>query len=141
MSVSAFIDDGYEETAFIRGVEKLHPAIRVTFRPLPIMERTALTDAIGKLAVRGQNREEEKMAASAMAERITTMHVLNDDGSIAVDMSPPKAEQLLRAKPALYLKMTNIILWGIIGGDHDPFEGQEKPSLSPAQQLEADQKN
>lgn len=140
MTVSAFIEDGYDETVFIKGIENLHPHVRVTYRPLPITERTALSDALAKSVNRGVAREEDKVAAKVLSERIVSLEILNDDGSLVQRLTGISAEQLLKLRSALWLKMTAMLLWGSIPFDHDPFTGVQG-GKSGNEQLEADQKN
>lgn len=139
MTVSAFIEDGYDETAFIKGVENLHPHVRITHRPLPVTERTSLSDQIAKAVNRGITREEDKLVAKVLSDRISLLEILNDDGTIAVSIPKPSADQLVKMRPALWLKVTAVLLWGTMPYDHDPFTGMEGKTVTNT--LEDDQKN
>lgn len=142
MTVSAFIsDDGYSETCFLLGRRGMYPHVRFVYRPIPIVDRTAALEELDKIAARPAGNAVDAFIAEKMASRMESWELLGDDGKQEVPAPAITGSILLRAKPALFLRMAAVIFYGSMGGDDDPFEGTTASKLTSAAQLESDQKN
>ena len=125
----SYIHDGYNETAFIRGVPHLYGDVRFTFRPMLAEDRAEFVERGSKLKARDQTRR----SAELIEHHVLEWNVERLDGKPV----PITAEAILRLHPNLF----NRILWVVTGTepwDEDPgIEGQPRTSAT----LVEDQKN
>lgn len=143
MSDSALFvdDDNYTETAFIASRKGVCPNVRLTYRPLTVQDRTVASEAIAVIADKhGASRADEEMA-NRIAKQIKDWEVFNDDGKDLLNGAQATGKNLLRLKSVLYERIAAIVFRGVDGGDDDPFTGQKKSEMTPAERLEQDQKN
>lgn len=107
-------DDGYSENAYIEGVPRIHPPVRIRFRPTRSLDRVSVTESI-----RGKSAETAEQAIiKEVADRIVDWSIVGADGE-KVD---PTADFILRLKAPLYRRLVSIVFYGTDGGDVDPHE-------------------
>jgi hypothetical protein len=141
VTVSAFIeDDGYTETKFVKGVFQLYPAVRIKFRPIPTTDQAVAVERLQELARKHGAARAEKEMAEQIAKRTISIEIIGDEGNVIQAIEPVTAAQILKVKPALFVRLNSIVFYGSDGGDPDPTESES--STEPAEtQLEADLKN
>jgi hypothetical protein len=132
-------EDGYAETRYIEARRGLHPSVRVTFRPTPILDKANTLDTVRRHIADGRSAKADALIADAMSTRITGWEFLDDDGRAVDGMPKPGKQELLSLKPELFGKLSAIVFYGDSGGDIDPRDG-EQPT-KPDEQMEIDQKN
>lgn len=124
-------DDGYSEDAYIAPKELVHNAVRFTYRPTPVEERALMIDV-------NRSVDETRFAAHCsrfLAKRIIRWDIVEKttDGSAPMPM-PLSESNIMRLKPALWMRMVNIVIWGTEGGDPDP-EWEASKATSDAEVL------
>lgn len=108
-------EDGYTLSAYIKEFPRVNNAVRIRFRPVDLIERAVL------IAFKDRSYEKlitEKLS-EALASRITEWTVMKREAGMLVPLEISK-ENILRLKPALWIRLVNIVIWGIDGGDLDP---------------------
>jgi hypothetical protein len=108
-------EDGYTLKAYLAEVPRLHNAVRFRFRPVDLIERSIL------LAFKDRNYEKaitEKFC-ELLSQRITQWSLVERSGDTILPM-PITAAKIKRLRPTLWTRLTNIVIWGIDGGDVDP---------------------
>jgi hypothetical protein len=111
MSRADYFHDGYTERAWIAAVPGLHGALRFSYRPALIEERSQLYDAAGQLNAHGFDCH----VARFLAQKIVAWDLVDAHGQPV----PTAAETLLRIQPELFIKLNQIIL-GVTASDIDP---------------------
>ncbi len=107
-----FIPDGYTESAYIKGEDRVHGEFRFTYRPMLVEERALLySDAVERLP---EDAKLKKRAAAVVA-RIQSWS-LRDAKEQTV---PVRLETYLRFKAPLFWRVLNIVV-GADAGDLDP---------------------
>lgn len=109
-------EDGYTLSAYIAGVPRLHGPVRVRYRPTEQLERAVLLEV-------NQNHSEKEVTkkfAAVMASKLSEWDVEQLGPSEVMIPMPITPENMLRLKPALWIRLINIMLWGADGGDVDP---------------------
>ncbi|HEX4147206.1 MAG TPA: hypothetical protein VHY91_27160 [Pirellulales bacterium] len=111
MSQADYFHDGYTQSALIAAVPRLHGALRFTYRPALIEERSQLYDAAGRL----NSHRFDCHVAQFLAEKIVDWDLVDARRQPV----PLSAEALLRIQPELFIKLNRIIL-GTAASDVDP---------------------
>lgn len=141
MTDSAFIeDDGYTETKFIKAVTNLYPSVRIKFRPIPTTDQAVAIEKLQEIARKQGAKKAEQAMSEQIANRICVFEIVSDSGAVVNTFEPITAEQLIKAKPPLFARLSSVVFYGTDGGDIDPFEssGNTQPVND---QLESDLKN
>jgi hypothetical protein len=108
-------EDGYTLSAYIRENPRIHNEVRFKFRPVDVIERSVL------IAFKDRNYEKtitEKFC-EVLAARITEWSVHSQSAGAPVPMEISTAT-VRRLRPSLWIRLVNIVIWGIDGGDVDP---------------------
>ncbi len=132
-------EDGYTETRYIEARRGLHPSMRVTFRPTPVLDKASTLDTVRRNIADGRSAKADALIAEAMASRLVGWEFLDDDGKPVDGMPKPGKNELLSLKPELFVKVSAIVFYGDSGGDVDPADGKQPTKVD--EQLEIDQKN
>lgn len=116
-----FVDDGYNVDRYIRGVDRLHPAVELSIRVMQPADRAAWQVELSRLP------EDERPAfnSATLAKRIVTWSLPRT----------PTAGNVGKLVPALYDKLFGVI-FGETAGDPLPATGE-----TPANDADADAKN
>jgi hypothetical protein len=115
-------DDGYTLTRYIEGVPRLYGALRFTYRPVSSIRRAKFRDG----AKSGEGEEASlRRVANATAVRVVEWNAVDIKGSPL----PINAAGVLSLHPSLQVRLMNIVVYSIDGGDADP-ESSEIPSES-----------
>ena len=109
-------DDGYTLDAYIEPVRLLHNAVRFSYRPVDILERAVLVEINRSLSEKDVNGR----FADVMAKKLTKWDVQQRTKDDTLIPLPITKNNLLRLKPSLWVRMLNIVLWSVEGGDLDP---------------------
>lgn len=109
-------DDGYTLPAYIAPLQMLHNAVRFTYRPVDILERAIFVEVNRK----GSEKLVNEKFAEAMAKKLTEWDIQQRTKDGTLLPLPITKNNILRLKPALWVRMLNIVLWGVDGGDLDP---------------------
>jgi hypothetical protein len=121
--------DGYTFPAYMQGIPGLHNAVRFSFRPTPMEERGVIMDVFRSL---GEGRScqylAELLAAKIVSWNLTTV----GPEKVRVAM-PISKDAILRLRPAIWIRMVSIVIWGTDGGDIDP-DLETSEQLSEAEQ-------
>jgi len=113
-SFLAFVDDGFDESAYIAESPGLHPAVRFTYRPLIASERSAwFRDMDRKPDDRAQ------ITADMLARKVQSWDLKDRSGAVA-KIEPA---QLLKLRPRLWDRMLAIVS-GQDASDFDPQTGK-----------------
>ena len=109
-------DDGYTLDAFIAAVPLMHNDVRIKFRPTDIPERSIY------IAFRDKANEKaltEKLG-NILASKIESWNLTRQVGEnefVPMEIIP---DRIKRLKPILWMRLVNIVVWGVDGGDLDP---------------------
>jgi hypothetical protein len=114
--MSDVIFDGYTEKAYIKAIPRIHGEVRFEFRPMLVEERSQLFEGSGKMSADLYERKSAKTVSQKIVSWSVTQGVI-DGEEIPYPVSPVN---FLRLKPALYQRMTSIIV-GLDAGDADPL--------------------
>jgi hypothetical protein len=108
-------DDGYTLPAYIKPIPRLHNEVRFRFRPLDIIERSVL------MAFKDRSYEKEiaKKFCEILAVKISEWSIQMRSGDTIVPM-PIDPIYIQKLKPPLWIRLVNIVIWGMDGGDLDP---------------------
>jgi hypothetical protein len=106
-----YFHDGYTQSAFVAAVPRLHGALRFTYRPALVEERSQLYDAAGQLSAHLFDCHVAQLLASKIVD-----WDLVDARRQPVAAS---AAAVLRMQPELYVRLIQIVL-GIAASDVDP---------------------
>ena len=115
---SPFVEDGYTESAYLAGVEQMHPPLRFAFRPASLAEQNSYNRETSRL----KDAELERYVSRWMAGRLVSW-------DLAQAISPKSVAQL---KPRLFYRLHGVIL-GNEAPDADP-----NWSLAKVEAAEAD---
>lgn len=122
-------DDGYTLPCYVKASPRLHNEVRFRFRPVDIVERSVL--------MAFKDRNYEKAIAEKFCEILAAKIVewslrmrLND----TVVPAPIDPKFIRRLQPSLWIRLVNIVIWGVDGGDLDPEAGVKELE----KQLDAD---
>src|SRR5262249_51954232 len=111
MRNSKYVQDGYTRRGFIAEAPGVHAAVRFTFRPARMQERSTLSEA----TMGTSSEARDRIVASFVAERIVTWDLADDDGrEIAV-----RTESMSHLPPELFDALQAVVL-GWTAGDLDP---------------------
>lgn len=110
--VCCYIPDGYTQEAFIRGDETLFPDVRLTYRPVLVLQQAQINQ---EMAAANDIEKAQWIAARWMVQQIVTWDIKKPDGS-AVNHNDQK--EVLHLRPALFARLWDIIN-GTDGGDVD----------------------
>lgn len=108
-------DDGYTLDAYIGAVPMLNNEVRFKFRPTDILERSIY------LAFREKHAEKaitEKFS-QVIAAKIESWSLVRREGETVVPMEITP-DRIKRLRPPLWMRLINIVIWGVDGGDIDP---------------------
>jgi len=106
-----YFDDGYLQQGYVAAVPRLHGALRFTFRPTLVEERSHLVDAARQL----QSAAYDRHAAQFTAAKLVSWDLRDSAG----DEVPFSAEALLRLQPELFVKLHRTVA-GWLPSDVDP---------------------
>ena len=100
------INDGYNERGYLRGVPGLHPDIRFTFRPMPVLQRGKLMAAASQL-----NGQDDKIFLLQAEKIVKENYLLEwDIADSRGEVLPITAENLLKQKPRVFFSIVAIVL-------------------------------
>ena len=109
-------DDGYTLDAYIAPTARLTTAVRFSYRPTEIVDRALLWEVNTKHS----EKEVSKKFAEVLATKIVKWDIeMMGPDKVLVPM-PINVSSILRLKPALWIRILNIVIWGVDGGDVDP---------------------
>ncbi len=111
MIAASYFHDGYTQSGFIAAVPRMHGALRFTYRPALVEERSQLSEVARQLKPHLYDRH----AAAFTAQKIVSWSLV-DAHEAAV---PVSGESLLRLQPDLFIKLHKIVS-GWIPSDIDP---------------------
>lgn len=125
---SGYIHDGYTERGYIAAVPRLHPALKLTFRPFLQEERHRLLTENQKL----HPSKSSLNTANVLAKKIQTWDLADENGE------PIKvvADAIRRLKPALFERLIGVVM-AIDPSDEDPDAMPEDLSAGLADELAA----
>lgn len=108
-------DDGFTLKAYIKAFPLVHNEVRIQYRPVELLERAVL------LTFKEKNYEKTicQNFSEVLAKRIVSWSLTIKAGDAVVPMEIT-AKNVERLKPALWVRLVNIVIWGIDGGDVDP---------------------
>jgi len=109
-------DDGYTLDAYIGPLQMLHNAIRFSYRPVDILERAIFVEVNRS----GSEKDVNSKFAEVMAKKVTEWDIQQRTKDGTLIPLPVTRNNILRLKPSLWVRMLNIVLWGVDGGDLDP---------------------
>ncbi len=108
-------DEDYTLDAYIAAVPMTSNEVRFKYRPTDIIERSVY------LAFREKATEKavtEKLSA-VMAAKIASWNLVRKEGNAIVPMEIT-ADWVKRLKPSIWMRLVNVVVWGMDGGDPDP---------------------
>ena len=98
------IPDGYtRDDGYIARVPRLHPALRFSYRPALVSDRSDIFRAIRNAETA---REGEQIAARATAARVLSWNVTTPKG----EEVEPNADEILRLSPELNSRLFQIVM-------------------------------
>ena len=106
-----YYHDGYTELGYVAAVPRLHGALRFSYRPALVEERSQLVDAASRL----KSQLYDRYLAAFVADRLLSWDVEDTDGNAV----PITGASLLRLQPELFVKLHRIVL-GSHASDLDP---------------------
>jgi hypothetical protein len=123
------IQDGRDETAYIRERDRLHPALRFTYRPMLQGERDQINSLMNQIPA----QEFHDKCVTAMRHRLKAWDAVDADKKAL----PCNDEAILsRLQPTLFLRVWHIIC-GVDSGDPDPEAEREERNDEADTQLQA----
>lgn len=125
-------DEDYTLDAYIAAVPMITNEVRFKFHPTGIDERSVY------LAFREKATEKavtEKLS-NVMAAKIESWNLVRREGDAVVPMEISVA-WIKRLKPSIWMRLVNIVVWGVDGGDPDPGIVDGKPSSEVDADIEA----
>jgi hypothetical protein len=125
--------DGYTFPAFIAGVPNLHNDVRFSYRPTPMEERGVIMDVYRSL---GEGKACQYIAELVAAKLVSWSLTTVGPEGVRIPMEISKAS-VLRLRPAIWLRMVSIIIWGTDGGDVDPKLDLNEQVSEAEQQIRA----
>jgi hypothetical protein len=111
MNGLSYIHDGYTQEGYVTDVPRLHGALRFSFRPTLVEERSQLAD----LAARVRSQAYDRYLATFIAEKLVSWDLQDNCGAGV----PVAAESILRLQPELFGKLHGVVL-GSQASDSDP---------------------
>lgn len=115
-------DDGYTLTRFVKGIPRMYPDTRFSFRPVTPLERARALDWR-----RSMSEEQATLAmAKAASSRITEWNCRDRSGTAL----KPTAANMLRQHPELLNRICNIVIFAAEGGDPDPLPSRLDEQLT-----------
>lgn len=122
-NVLGYIPDGYTLAGYIKGEDRLYPALRFQYRPMLVQDRSVIMRHMSK--VLEDPDEMELVGAKAIAARLVSWDLKNV-GKIL----PRTTDVILRMQPELEGKLFRIIC-GQLPSDIDPeLDGLEKQEIA-----------
>lgn len=122
-SFNAFVTDGYDEKAFIREMPGVydHP-VEITFRPATYTEQTVIFDRVNALRQDKRFAEADAVMVEEIAARVSEWRFFDhwNDYRELDGVPQPDADSVRRLKPALFARLSLIVIHGTDGGDRDP---------------------
>lgn len=136
-------DDGYTDRVYLSGVVKykdadgkeqsrrIHPDVRVFFRPTTNVQRSEINDRIGQLPAREKEKGVDDLMAHEVGNRLVSWQFFDDEGRpVSSFKNPDGTESKVPEPDADSLKsLRNERLWGRLcavvhfgsdNGDQDP---------------------
>lgn len=110
-----FINDGYTESAYLRPIDRLHGEVRFQFRPMLVEERALVFEKSGQV----KQDDYERRSASLIVKKLVSWSLTVPDNGEDKPL-PITAINFLRLKPAIYTRITAIVL-GLDTSDADPL--------------------
>lgn len=111
MSECNFIDDGYNQDAYLNRVPRLYAAARFKFRPMLHAERTAFQVKLGRVP----DEQISEVMAVAISNYVKEWDLKDGAGNTV----PLKVESIRKIQPALFERIYAVLI-GRDGGDPDP---------------------
>lgn len=109
--VSSYIPDGYTAHGYIAAVPRMYGALRFTYRPMPVDERSVLFDMVERQRDR---KKGESMSAKTIQKHLVDWELQYDGAEVK-----PTWENVLRLQPSLFVRLFNIVV-GVDASDDDP---------------------
>ncbi len=128
MIAANYFHDGYTQSGFIAAVPLVHGALRFTYRPALLEERSQLSDAARQL----RSHLYDRHAAAFTAHKIVDWDLADCRGRAV----PVSAEALLRLQPDLFARLHKIVT-GWTASDVDPAWSRQTKDREIEDQLEA----
>ena len=123
-----FVDDGQTITRFIQGEERLFNSMRVTFRPVPTIDHSAVEKRVRDYNRRDRIRDAERLVYATIAERLVDWEFLDSDGNTIGEEVKPVIENIIRAPGPLQDRLITIIYGQRDVGEVDPFATDDEPA-------------
>jgi hypothetical protein len=128
MFAANYFHDGYTQCGFIAAVPLVHGALRFTYRPALVEERSQLGDAARQL----RSQLYDRHAAAFTAHKIVEWDLADSRGRAV----PVSAEALLRLQPDLFVRLHKIVA-GWMATDVDPAWPRDTKDRALEDQLES----
>lgn len=125
--------DGYTFPAYIQGIPGLHNEIRFSFRPTPMEERGVIMDVFRSL---GEGKSSDYIAELLAAKIVSWDITMLGPEKVRIPM-PITKDRIRRLRPAIWLRMVSIVIWGTDGGDIDPKLETDEQLSEAEQQIRA----
>lgn len=119
-----FVDDGQTITRFIQGEDRVFNSMRVTYRPVPMIDHSAVDKRVREYNRRDRTRDSERLIYQTIVERIVDWEFLDKDGNVIGEEVKPTIENVIRAPGPLLDRLIMIIYGQRDGGDVDPFASE-----------------
>lgn len=126
-------DDGYTIEAYISAKPLIHSAVRLSYRPTPVIERALLLD----VAKQTDEKRFTRHLSEWVVRHVVTWDITQKLPDGTVVPFEKTVQNVMSLKPSLWRRIVDIVCWGSDGGDSDP-EWSTDESLSDAErELEA----
>jgi len=127
-----FVDDGQTVTRFIQGEPRVFESVRVTYRPVPTIDHSAIEKQVRDLNRRERQRDAERLIYKTIADRLIDWEFVDQDGKVIGEEIKPTLENIIRAAGPLQDRLITVVYSQRDGGDVDPFapEGEEQDASS-----------
>jgi hypothetical protein len=126
-------DDGYTLEAYISERPLLHSAVRIKYRPTPVMDRALLIDVNRQV----NEKRFAKHLSDWLADHIVSWDLKSQKPDGTFEPMPIDTKAVLSIKPQLWLRLVNIVCWGSDGGDPDPDWTDEETVSDAERELQA----
>lgn len=111
--VSFFVDDGLFEKAYIKEVPGLYPECRIEYRPILPEERSKIFQKYDSIK---EADAKSRLLGMEASSRLKSWSLIDKLGNPV----EPSARNFMRLKTALFTRLTDILVFGVDGGDLDP---------------------
>src|SRR5271165_1650316 len=102
--VFGIIEDGYTEPFFIKGKEKMYPAVTGEFRPMTLTEQSEFSKDAKKFEKSEDQNGLKTLHAKWLAKHITRWDMVGRKGAIDIT-----TENMMKLKDELFFRLFKII--------------------------------